>query len=86
MQDVVAGFLLVLEAEGAVANVVQVLQLLKEGYGHTTCIHIRVLSRADYASDLLLRVTPRPMADPRISPPLPWVPPHTLGLCHQEWS
>jgi len=53
LQEAVARFPLVLEAEAAVANIVQVLQPLEEGYHHTTCIHIHVLPRALHASDSL---------------------------------
>lgn len=53
--------------EAAIANVVQVLQPLKEGCSHLTCIHTDVLPWAVHALALLLRITLRPTTDLGVS-------------------
>lgn len=70
LQQVVARLPLVLEAEAAVADVVQVLQPLEEGHGHATGVHVHVLPRAAHARRLLPRVNPRPRIDLGGSSPL----------------
>lgn len=55
------------QGEAAIANVVQVLQPLEDGYSHPTCIHTDVLPRAVHALDLLLRITLRPTTNLGVS-------------------
>lgn len=46
-QQVVVGIAFIFEGEASIADMIQILQPLKEGDGHTTCIYVQILSQRD---------------------------------------
>ena len=45
-EEMVVGVLLVLEGETTIADVVQVLEPLEVGHGHTTSVHVQILHKS----------------------------------------